>query len=274
MKRILILLTSSGLENSETVTNFVKEAKKENNDENIVDIEVENNFFECKFLQLEEVYDNIIIVSEKNHFSTTDDFFVKLYGILKAEGTIKGDLANEKRLLFLKLGFLICNYEGEDNEKKFYLKKPKKILNKTVSSVNGLKNLNIKDDVKDQLNLDDSGDELVDEDNLINDYEQNKDTNRFIQLKKETQTTRRKMPCKNCTCGLRDTYKSVDEEKKEIESIKLKADVQNESEPVKKFSCASCPLGDAYRCDSCPYLGLPPFDPGNPIKLDSFGDDI
>ncbi|KAF8592611.1 DUF689-domain-containing protein [Ramaria rubella] len=99
---------------------------------------------------------------------------------------------------------------------------------------------------------------------------------------------RRKKACKGCTCGLAEleeeerlTGKIVildgaeGGETKEIaisEKERLAAAAKASSKATS--SCGSCFLGDAFRCASCPYLGLPAFKPGEKVEIDLDSDDF
>lgn len=63
--------------------------------------------------------------------------------------------------------------------------------------------------------------------------------------------------CANCSCGRKELEDKLgaEEAKKQLENGKARS------------SCGSCYLGDAFRCDGCPYRGLPAFKPGSKVEL-------
>jgi hypothetical protein len=65
--------------------------------------------------------------------------------------------------------------------------------------------------------------------------------------------------CANCSCGRKELEDKVgaDEAKKKLEQGTVRS------------SCNNCYLGDAFRCDGCPYRGLPAFKPGAKVELSS-----
>jgi len=98
--------------------------------------------------------------------------------------------------------------------------------------------------------MDDDTVELVDEDTLL-------DQEDLVKVDPSTLrvcgTTGKRKACKDCSCGLRE-------------------ELSDGKEPTTKSvssSCGSCYLGDAFRCGSCPYLGMPAFKPGEKVQLSS-----
>lgn len=63
--------------------------------------------------------------------------------------------------------------------------------------------------------------------------------------------------CANCSCGRKELEEKVgaEEAKKRLEQGK------------ERSACGSCYLGDAFRCETCPYRGLPAFKPGTKVEL-------
>nr|DAD48564.1 TPA_asm: hypothetical protein HUJ06_018501 [Nelumbo nucifera] len=103
-----------------------------------------------------------------------------------------------------------------------------------------------------KIKIDDDAD-LIDEDSLLTEDDLKKP-----QLPPvgdcEVGSTRK--ACKNCTCGRAEA-----EEK--VEKLGLTADQINNPQSA----CGNCGLGDAFRCSTCPYRGLPPFKLGLKVSL-------
>ncbi|KAH9918236.1 cytokine-induced anti-apoptosis inhibitor 1, Fe-S biogenesis-domain-containing protein [Epithele typhae] len=99
---------------------------------------------------------------------------------------------------------------------------------------------------------------------------------------------RRKKACKNCSCGLAELEAEelarsnvvmldgeVDGKAIEVsQSEKARMVAAAEAAPKATSSCGNCYLGDAFRCSSCPYRGLPAFKPGEKVEIDFGMDDI
>ncbi|KAF5393765.1 hypothetical protein D9757_000266 [Collybiopsis confluens] len=100
---------------------------------------------------------------------------------------------------------------------------------------------------------------------------------------------RRKRACKNCTCGLAELEAEELQKSKvvllngQIDGKAVEVNQGDEKErliqaakaaPKATSSCGNCFLGDAFRCASCPYIGLPAFKPGEKVEIDFGMDDI
>ena len=135
----------------------------------------------------------------------------------------------------------------------------------------------------------DSDDELIDEDTLLDEEDLKRPVkvrkyNYFPSLKPFTDFTtateckpkaKRRRACKDCTCGLAQKLDAEDRAKRAnadqaLNSLKLDANDLSEVDFTVKGkvgSCGNCSLGDAFRCDGCPYIGLPAFKPGEEVRL-------
>lgn len=135
----------------------------------------------------------------------------------------------------------------------------------------------------------DEDDELIDEDTLLTE----EDLKRPVVVRKSPASMprivlifvsapecapragKRRRACKDCTCGLAQKIAAEDAAKRQdadqgLQALKLDADDLAEVDFTvqgKVGSCGNCSLGDAFRCDGCPYIGLPAFKPGEEVRL-------
>jgi len=67
----------------------------------------------------------------------------------------------------------------------------------------------------------------------------------------------KKKACANCSCGRADLEKThgVDKANEMLRTGQLES------------KCGNCALGDDYRCDGCPFRGMPSFEPGEKLQL-------
>ncbi|KAB8606230.1 hypothetical protein FH972_025860 [Carpinus fangiana] len=139
-------------------------------------------------------------------------------------------------------------------------------------------------------------DDLIDEDDLLT--EEDKTAPIMPPPECRPKVGKRRRACKDCTCGLAQKLEAEDKAKRAAADKALGTLHQSGSDGVKANagpatsapqgtamldtddlaevdftvqgkvgSCGNCALGDAFRCDGCPYIGLPAFKPGEEVRL-------
>ncbi|XP_076921265.1 anamorsin homolog [Bidens hawaiensis] len=199
--------------------------------------------------------DIVIFISKSSDFSG-DKLFEECSRVLKPGGeifihqtsdavkeTAKSSL--ERKLLVLGFSDIQLVQTAELQSLGIKGKKPTWKIGSSFSlkkPVKSLPKVQIADDM-----------DLIDEDSLLSEEDLKKP-----QLPPvgdcEVGSTRK--ACKNCTCG-----RAEEEEKVQ----KLGVTMDQLENP--KSACGSCGLGDAFRCGTCPYKGLPPFQLGQKVTL-------
>ncbi|XP_047993355.1 anamorsin homolog [Leguminivora glycinivorella] len=89
-------------------------------------------------------------------------------------------------------------------------------------------------------------DEIIDSDQLLDEDDLKKPDKESLRV---CATTGKRKACADCSCGLAE-------------------ELNGQVKETPKSSCGSCYLGDAFRCATCPYLGMPAFKPGEKVLLD------
>ncbi|KAL4711997.1 hypothetical protein ACJJTC_003664 [Scirpophaga incertulas] len=92
----------------------------------------------------------------------------------------------------------------------------------------------------------DDDDDIIDPDELLDENDFKKPDQQSLRV---CATTGKRKACADCSCGLAE-------------------ELRGEVKDTPKSSCGSCYLGDAFRCATCPYLGMPAFKPGEKVMLD------
>lgn len=225
-----------------------------------------------------EHYREVYIAADDEALDLSSELLDKVYSSLVPGGIISGTkLTQPSSLAAIMAGFVELNGMWTRPQRSITTVTPISLKRPNKPS-NTLPKFKKADSLVLKLDLGDDGDDIIDENELLDDPLPS-----AIKIPAKCQPAdgkRRRKACKDCSCGLRELELQEEETQraKQDSVLTLSADDMAEVDftvPGKTTgSCGSCALGDAFRCDGCPYLGLPPFKPGQVVSLGSFGDDL
>ncbi|XP_014224437.1 anamorsin homolog [Trichogramma pretiosum] len=247
----VLVLYESEKASAELEKTFVPDLRKSLGDSSKIVLEKVNNLKTNEYIAAFDVVFSGFLMS----FYHSDSILLDLMKVLKP----KGQLAIRERyhkshepldlITRLKLnGFLLPNKETHvikeidgNQDIEVIAEKPSFEIGSSVQLTSKKPAANV---WKVDSNFDD---DLIDEDFLLDDEDFKKPIDSNLKV---CSTTGKKKACKDCSCGLAE---------------ELRGEKVATEQP--KSSCGSCYLGDAFRCASCPYLGMPAFKPGEKILL-------
>ncbi|XP_027082939.1 anamorsin homolog isoform X1 [Coffea arabica] len=196
--------------------------------------------------------DVVVVISKSSEFPN-DALFLEISRILKPGGTVLVHLTSqstplqetksslERKLLLAGLLDVKSSEAGQSigisGKKSSWKIGSSFLLKKQTKSLPAVQ---IGDDT-----------DLIDEDTLLSEED----------LKKpqlpvgDCEVGKTRKACKNCTCGRAEAE----------EKVKLGLTMDQLNNP--QSACGNCGLGDAFRCSTCPYKGLPPFKMGEKVTL-------
>jgi len=187
----------------------------------------------------------------------SDEILGEFLKIIKPNGYFvvresKGDRTAEKLKSALTMaGFTnITETQPSEGASQMQCQKPNFEVGKSNKLKLNFAKKTTKPDVSKVWTLSDANDdvEIIDSDALLGAEDFKRPDLSAIKTDCGTSKAGKRRACKGCTCG-------------------LKEELNGEPAPLQKSACGSCYLGDAFRCASCPYLGMPPFKPGDQVVL-------
>lgn len=256
-----------------------------------------------------EKFDKIQYLSPSEATANTfnKDLMQTLFNLLELGGSIEGNLPTNGTLDAIMTGFITEN--SNKWSRPLPISQPVSLRKPNANKSNGLPSFK-----RLAPTLGDSLDDYNEDVDMIDESELDINSLAPISEPVQCGITgeKRRRACKDCSCGLKELEDAEEERQKSIQQSMLSKMVQSasaEAEEIEKRiaeresqqqkkkktivrftnddmteidftiegktgGCNSCSLGDAFRCDGCPFLGLPAFKPGQVVTIQDFGDDF
>ncbi|CAH9137741.1 unnamed protein product [Cuscuta epithymum] len=195
----------------------------------------------------------VVVISKSSEFPS-GEFFVDVMKVLKPGGTVllkPTSLSDRETMLksTLERKLLLAGFTDIhilDSFQSFG------ITGKRPSWSTG-SSFSIKKDTKSLLKVQIYEDtDLIDEDSLLTEEDLKKPE---LPTVGDCEVGATRKACKNCSCGRAEA------------ETKVQLGLTTEQINNPQSACGSCGLGDAFRCATCPYKGLPPFKLGDKVSL-------